>query len=84
MKRYIILIFICLLSIPSRQPCAADIWDRVDWVIDGDTVVLSNRQKVRYIGINAPELAHDGHMAEPYGDAAKRFNAGFYGVSANC
>lgn len=75
MKRRIALTLVCLLFFLFRQASYADIWDRVDWVIDGDTVVLSNRQKVRYIGINAPELAHDGHMAEPYGDAAKRFNA---------
>ncbi|MEE9496724.1 MAG: thermonuclease family protein [Desulfobacterales bacterium] len=75
MKRYIILTFIGLLFIQSQRPSAADTWLRVNWVIDGDTVVLSNGQKVRYIGINAPELAHDGHKAEPYGDEAKRFNA---------
>ena len=38
-------------------------------------MVLRNDRKVRYIGINAPELAHDGHKAEPYGEASKRFNA---------
>ena len=74
MKRHIILISICLLLIPSRPPCAADTWHRVKWVIDGDTVVISNGHKVRYIGIDAPELGHDDHEAEPYGDEAKRFN----------
>jgi len=29
---------------------------KVEKVIDGDTIVLENGQKVRYIGINAPEL----------------------------
>ena len=38
-------------------------------------MVLSNGRKVRYIGINAPELAHEDHSAEPYGEASKRFNA---------
>jgi micrococcal nuclease len=75
MKRYTILTFICLLLIQSQRPSTADTWDRVKWVIDGDTVVLANGQKVRYIGINSPELARDGHKAEPYGNAAKRFNA---------
>jgi micrococcal nuclease len=53
----------------------ADSWNRVKWVVDGDTIVLGDGQRVRYIGINAPELAHEGHEAEPYGDASKRFNA---------
>jgi micrococcal nuclease len=50
-------------------------WNQVKWVVDGDTVVLVGGQKVRYIGINAPELAHDDHGAEPYGEASKKFNA---------
>ena len=75
MKRLIALTLVCLLFYLFQQASYADTWDRVKWVIDGDTVVLANGQKVRYIGINAPELAHDGHKAEPYGNAAKRFNA---------
>ena len=75
MKRLIALTLVCLLFFLFQQASYADTWDRVKWVIDGDTVVLANGQKVRYIGINAPELAHDGHKAEPYGNAAKRFNA---------
>jgi micrococcal nuclease len=29
---------------------------------------------VRYIGINAPEIAHDHHRAEAFGYAAKKYN----------
>ena len=75
MKRYIILTIISLVFILSRQTGSADSWHEVKWVIDGDTVVLNDGQKVRYIGINAPELAHDDHGAEPFGKAAKKFNA---------
>jgi micrococcal nuclease len=75
MKRYFILTLICLILIQSQGVGCADTWQRVKWVIDGDTVVLADGQKVRYIGINAPELAHDGQKAEPYGNAAKLFNA---------
>ena len=53
----------------------ADAGDRIKWVIDGDTIALDDGQRVRYIGINAPELAHDDHNAEPYGEESKRFNA---------
>jgi micrococcal nuclease len=75
MKHYILLAIICLLFILARQTGSADTWNQVKWVVDGDTVVLVDGQKVRYIGINAPELAHDDHSAEPYGEASKRFNA---------
>ena len=75
MKRYTIIIFSCLLFILSRQANWAAEWNQVKWVVDGDTVVLIDGQKVRYIGINTPEVAHDDQSAEPYGETAKRFNA---------
>lgn len=49
-------------------------WFSVKWVSDGDTIVLSDGRHVRYIGINAPEIAHDNHKAEAYGCAAKKYN----------
>lgn len=75
MKRYIIIVFTCLLFILFRQASWAADWKQIKWVVDGDTVILVDGQKVRYIGINAPELAHDNHSAEPYGEDSKRFNA---------
>ncbi len=75
MKHRIALSFLCLLFCLSQPACSADSGYQVKWVVDGDTVVLADRQKVRYIGINAPELARDDHIAEPYGEEAKRFNA---------
>ena len=70
------LILICLLGLLIfPQACTADSDQRVKWVVDGDTIVLADGTKVRYIGINAPELARDDHIAEPYGEEAKRFNA---------
>jgi micrococcal nuclease len=75
MKHCIIIIFTCLLFILFRQTNWAAEWNEVKWVVDGDTVVLVDGRKVRYIGINAPEVAHDNQVVEPYGEAAKRFNA---------
>jgi micrococcal nuclease len=75
MKRFIALTFVWLLYFPLQQVCSADTWHQVKWVIDGDTVVLDDGRRVRYIGINAPELAHDGHLVEPFAEEAKRFNA---------
>lgn len=42
-------------------------------ILDGDTVVLADDRRVRLLDINAPELAHDGRAAEPYGLEASRY-----------
>lgn len=39
-------------------------------VVDGDTLRLADGRSVRLIGVNAPELAHDGRAAEPLAEAA--------------
>jgi micrococcal nuclease len=43
-------------------------------VNDGDTIVLANGWRVRYIGIDAPEIDYENHKSEPYGDKALSFN----------
>ncbi|MDO5712962.1 MAG: thermonuclease family protein [Tissierellia bacterium] len=43
---------------------------RITRVIDGDTVVVDNNEKVRIIGMNTPEV---GKRTEPYGEEAKEF-----------
>lgn len=45
----------------------------VKYVIDGDTIVLADNSKVRYIGINSPELDNKGKM-ECFAQNAKNFN----------
>ena len=54
----------------------ADDWLRVRWVDDGDTIVLLDGRRVRYLGINAPEIAHDryGRPGEPMGVEALALN----------
>jgi len=49
-------------------------WHYVRWVIDGDSIVLDNGQKVRYLGINAPEIAHEQKPGEPFGKEALHYN----------
>jgi len=46
----------------------------VRYVIDGDTIVLSNGIRVRYLGINAPEIPHKDQRGEPFGIEAWRRN----------
>lgn len=47
---------------------------RVLRVNDGDTITLVDGRLVRYLGINAPEIDHRAHKAEPFGFAARRYN----------
>ena len=65
---FLVMLFGLCKDAPALQ------WDRVRWVDDGDTVVLSNGTHVRYIGINAPEVAHKGTPAERFGPEARTFN----------
>ena len=61
-----------LLSIGLTGGCtAADQQHRVDYVVDGDTLILDNGEKVRLIGINTPEMHGDSGVAEPFAVDAK-------------
>lgn len=48
--------------------------NKIKLVNDGDTILLSDGRHVRYIGINAPEIAHDNQKAEAFGYTAKKYN----------
>ncbi|MGR8929653.1 MAG: thermonuclease family protein [Gammaproteobacteria bacterium] len=45
----------------------------VEKVFDGDTILLANRQKIRLLGINTPEVASRNKNAEVGGEAAKEW-----------
>ena len=50
---------------------------RVVWVVDGDTIhvrVGSRLEKVRYIGIDAPEVPHEGRWWREGGALARAAN----------
>ncbi|MGW8310264.1 MAG: thermonuclease family protein [Thiogranum sp.] len=44
---------------------------QIGHVHDGDTVTLDDNTRVRLIGINAPEVAHDGKPAQPLANRAR-------------
>jgi micrococcal nuclease len=67
------LLFFTVLLTTTGTP-AAQTWHTVRWVNDGDTVVLTTGQRVRYIGLNAPEIDHADQKAQPHGYQAKSFN----------
>jgi endonuclease YncB( thermonuclease family) len=49
--------------------------EKVRYVIDGDTLILENHQRVRLIGIDAPEISHRryGKKGEPFGEDSRGF-----------
>jgi len=71
------LIFLIILFFPAHVfAMEAQIVKRV---VDGDTLLLDNNRFVRYIGINAPEVRHGKHKAEPFGIEAKMQHAQLVG-----
>ena len=44
----------------------------VERVVDGDTLRLSNGRSVRLVGLNTPELSHQGRPAEPFAVKARQ------------
>jgi len=65
-------ILVLILSFTNLSIAATE--HKVMWVNDGDTIVLDNGNRVRYIGINAPEIDHENQKAEPFGYEARSFN----------
>lgn len=53
---------------------AAETLLKVATVIDGDTIVLANKETVRYAGIDTPEFDHERHLAQPFAESAKELN----------
>jgi len=80
MRKYFLYLQLILLSVLLFGKTALEQeWNHVKRVNDGDTIVLSDGRHVRYIGINAPEIAHKNHLAEIYGYAAKKYNRSIIG-----
>lgn len=69
------LLLVVLLFPLLASACPLDHADEsaaVAYVYDGDTLRLEDGRKVRFIGINSPELNHDGGPSEPFARAARR------------
>jgi len=47
-------------------------WVQVAHVIDGDTFAATSGERIRLLGINAPEIAHDREPGQPGGPEAKQ------------
>ena len=61
-------------SVPAA--CHTNTYDEkavVKHVIDGDTVILADDRHIRLIGINTPEIGHDGHASQPGAEEAHNY-----------
>lgn len=63
-----------LLALLLAVPTLAGDLQAVRRVIDGDTIKLTNGERVRYIGINTPETKHPVKGVEPFGHEASEAN----------
>ncbi|MBW2565728.1 MAG: thermonuclease family protein [Deltaproteobacteria bacterium] len=70
----VFLVFLLSLSGLYGAAASASSFVLVRWVDDGDTVVLADGRRVRYCGINAPEVAHKERPAQRFGPEAKDVN----------
>ncbi len=59
------------LSGPLSGP--ADVSDRVQRVVDGDTVILARLGRTRLIGVDSPESVRPGYPVERFGRQAAEF-----------
>jgi len=68
----------------GSAPCRAPILGRVYRVTDGDTIHVEGQSEVvdlnvRIIGVDTPEIGHDGMPSECYGDEAAAFTGQLQG-----
>ena len=68
------LVILAAIAFLSLFLCKWDKAYRVERVIDGDTVLLTNGWRVRYIGIDTPETKHPKKGVEYMGPEATEFN----------
>ncbi len=54
----------------------------VEWVIDGDTFVTTEDERIRVLGIDTPEIGRDGTDDEPCAREAKEAKSAFLDAGA--
>jgi endonuclease YncB( thermonuclease family) len=65
------LLFTLALFLPPCTAIAGSEDTRVQFVVDGDSVILTDQRQVRLIGINAPEFGKQHKPDEPLATAAR-------------
>lgn len=67
-----LLIFLPLFFFAAPSSIGADIF-LVTRAVDGDTIVLADKERVRLIGVDTPELHHPRKPVQYYAEEAYRF-----------
>jgi micrococcal nuclease len=73
-KQFHLIVLVLSFLFATTEKSGASEWCTVRWVSDGDTIVLTDGRRVRYIGINAPEIDHEDQKAQPFGYKSRIFN----------
>lgn len=73
-KHKLCLLVILFLWLPAGTIQGKQFY-RVKTVIDGDTIILEDNRRIRYIGIDSPEISDSKHKLFAYGQRAKKYNA---------
>jgi len=68
-KSYFFLSYLYSYPSPAQIPKTL----RCTRVVDGDTIILSNGERVRLIGVDTPETKHPRKAVEYYGKEATAF-----------
>ncbi len=69
-KNLLPFLFIALLGLSFGHPTN----ELVKSVYDGDTILLETGEKVRYLGIDAPEIGYEGKKSEFMAMASRAYN----------
>lgn len=70
----VLLLFLTTANPSHASPCPAERTServQVVHVTDGDTVKLTDGRRLRLIGINTPEISHDGQRSQPLARQAR-------------
>lgn len=65
-----VIVFTQTCDAKSPAPQQSRQYHKVKWVYDGDTLLLEDKRKVRFIGIDTPEVAHHKQKGEVLGREA--------------
>ncbi len=57
----------------TRVPLNSGTLVFVERVVDGDTLLLADGERVRLLGVNTPETKHPSKPVEPFGEEASAF-----------
>ncbi len=66
-------LFFLVFSIFGLARLAEAEWRLVTMVVDGDTIIVGARERVRLIGVNTPETKHPQKPVEYFGREATAF-----------